>query len=84
MTKDAPETLLAQGVVQPVIRREDLVELRASLAAITLRDELLAYLVDVRARHTNARKHSGRRGPRASQSLIMAARAYAAMSGRDL
>jgi MoxR-like ATPase len=83
MTKDAPEALLAQGVVQPVMRREDLVELRAQIGAITLRDELLAYLVDlVRATRTHESILVGA-GPRATQSLIMAARAYAAMSGRD-
>jgi MoxR-like ATPase len=83
MTKEAPETLLAQGVVQPVIKAEDLVELRQGLAAIVLREELIAYLVDiVRATRTHESILVGA-GPRATQSLIMAARAYAAISGRD-
>ena len=83
MTKEAPETLLAQGVVQPVIKTEDLVDLRQGLAAIVIRDELIAYLVDViRATRTHESVLVGA-GPRATQSLIMAARAYAAMSGRD-
>jgi len=83
MTKDAPETVLAQGAVQPVIKAEDLAALRESLAAITMREELVAYLVDiVRA----SRQHESilvGAGPRATQSLIMAARARAALSGRD-
>ena len=83
MTKDAPETLLTQGVVQPVIKAEDLAELRGGLAAITLREELIAYLVDiVRATRSHESILVGA-GPRATQSLIMAARAYAAISGRD-
>jgi MoxR-like ATPase len=83
MTKDAPETLLAQGAVRPVIHVEDLVALREQLGAVTLRDELLAYLVDVvRATRQHESVLVGA-GPRATQSLIMAARAYAAMSGRD-
>jgi MoxR-like ATPase len=83
MTKDAPETLLTQGVVQPVIKAEDLVELRGGLATITLREELVAYLVDiVRATRTHESILVGA-GPRATQSLIMAARANAAISGRD-
>ncbi len=83
MTKDAPETLLAQGAVQPVIQAEDLVALREQLGAVTLRDELLAYLVDVvRATRQHESVLVGA-GPRATQSLIMAARAYATMSGRD-
>ena len=83
MSKDAPENVLAQGAVQPVIHREDLVGLREQLSAIIFRDELLAYLVDVvRATRAHESVLVGA-GPRATQSLIMAARAYAAMSGRD-
>jgi MoxR-like ATPase len=83
MTQEAPETLLAQGAVRPVIRREDLLELRVQLASITLREELLAYLVDiVRATRTHESVLVGA-GPRATQSLIMGARAMAAVSGRD-
>ena len=81
MTKDAPETLLAQGVVQPVIKAEDLTALREGLAAIVIRDELIAYLVDiVRATRSHESILVGA-GPRATQSLIMAARAYAAIPG---
>src|SRR5271170_6269365 len=47
MTKDAPEKLLAQNVVQPVIKPEDLAALRESLVKIILRDELVEYLVDI-------------------------------------
>ena len=83
MTRDAPETVLAEHQVQPVIKAEDLALLRDGLAAIVIREELVAYLVDiVRATRTHESVLVGA-GPRATQSLIMAARAYAAMSGRD-
>src|SRR5438045_1189265 len=83
MTKDAPETLLAQGVVQPVIKAEDLAGLRESLSSIVIRDELTGYLVDlVRATRQHESVLVGA-GPRATQSLIMAARASAAIAGRD-
>jgi MoxR-like ATPase len=83
MTKEAPETLLMQGVVQPVIKAEDLVSLRETLAKIIIRDELTGYLVDiVRATRLHESVLVGA-GPRATQSLIMAARAQAAISGRD-
>jgi MoxR-like ATPase len=83
MTKDAPETLLASGAVRPVITAQDLQVLRAQLAALTLRDELVAYLVDiVRATRQHESVLVGA-GPRATQSLIMAARASAAIAGRD-
>jgi MoxR-like ATPase len=83
MTKEAPETLLAAGVVQPVIKAEDLTELREELGLIVMRDELIGYLVDIiRATRQHESVLVGA-GPRATQSLIMAARAYAALSGRE-
>jgi MoxR-like ATPase len=83
MTREAPETLLEQGAVKAVIRAEELAALRDSLAEIVLRDELIGYLVDI-VRTT--REHESvlvGAGPRATQSLIMAARAHAAISDRD-
>jgi len=83
MTAEAPEAMLAKGAVQPVIQREDLIALRAQMNAVVLREELLGYLVDV-VRAT--RRHESvlvGAGPRATQSLIMAARAAAAIAGRD-
>src|SRR3989449_8053571 len=47
MTKEAPETLLANGAVHAVIKAEDLVQLREQLGLIVMRDELIAYLVDI-------------------------------------
>src|SRR6266404_2321777 len=83
MTKEAPEALLANGAVQAVIKAQDLQDLREQLATIVMRDELIAYLVDlVRATRQHESVLVGA-GPRATQSLIMAARAYAAISGRD-
>ncbi len=83
MTKEAPEAMLASGAVQPVVKAEDIVALREQLGLIVLREELTAYLVDiVRATRSHESVLVGA-GPRATQSLIMAARAYAAMSGRD-
>ena len=83
MTSDAPETLLAQGAVRPVISAEDLTILRGSLGQIIFRDEITGYVVDV-VRAT--RQHESilvGAGPRATQALMMASRANAAISGRD-
>jgi MoxR-like ATPase len=83
MTPEAPEALLAAGAVQAVVRPEDLAGLREGLAAIVLRDDLIAYIVDI---VRSSREHESvlvGAGPRATQSLIMAARAFAAISGRD-
>lgn len=83
MTKDAPETLLAGGAVRAVIPAEELRGLREELAAVLVREELMGYLVDiVRATRQHESVLVGA-GPRATQSLLMGARACAAVSGRD-
>jgi len=83
LTNEAPETLLAQGAVKAVIQSDELAQLRAGLAYIVMRDELTAYLVDiVRATRQHESILVGA-GPRATQSLMMGARANAVMSGRD-
>jgi MoxR-like ATPase len=83
MTKESPEALLASGAVRAVISAKDLQDLRAQLTAVVVREELIAYLVDiVRATRQHESALVGA-GPRATQALIMAARAFAAMSGRD-
>ena len=83
MTKDAPETLLAQRSVRHVIQAEDLAILRESLMEVVVRDELIGYLVDVvRATRQHESVLVGA-GPRATQALMMACRASAAISGRD-
>jgi MoxR-like ATPase len=81
--QESPEATLAAGAVQPVVTGEDLVRLRGELNGITVREELLAYLVDlIRASRMHESVLVGA-GPRATQSLLLASRAFAAMAGRD-
>ena len=83
MTKEAPESLLASGAVQSVIKPGDLDELREELGTVLMRNELIEYLVDlIRATRRHESVLVGA-GPRATQSLLMASRASAALSGRD-
>ena len=80
---DSPEATLARGTVQAVIKPQDLIDLRHQLQNIMLREDLLGYIVDiVRATRQNESVLVGA-GPRATQSLLLAARGYAAISGRD-
>jgi MoxR-like ATPase len=80
---DPPEDVLGRGVVRQVVAAGELAELKSCLGAITVREELIGYILDiVRA----SRKHHAvllGAGPRATQGLVLAARAYAAVSGRD-
>ena len=81
--QESPEATLASGAVRAVISGEDLLALRQQLMAITIRDEIIGYLVDiVRATRQHESVLVGA-GPRATQSLLHASRALAALSGRD-
>ncbi len=83
LTPEAPETLLVNGAVQSIIQPQDLRELREQVGAVLMREELIGYLVDiVRATRQHESVLVGA-GPRATQALITASRAYAAISGRD-
>ena len=69
--------------MQTVISADDLVLMRAQLEVVTVRDELLDYIVDVvRATRSDDSVLVGA-GPRATQSLLLASRASAAIAGRD-
>jgi MoxR-like ATPase len=81
--KESPEAVLKSGAVQPVITDEALSALRQQLEEIRVKEELVAYLVDI-VRQT--RKHQGvlvGAGPRATQALLLSSRAAAALDGRD-
>ncbi len=80
---DSPEAVLAGGGVRAVIAPAELAEVRQALQAITVRDDLLAYMVDViRATRTHSSVLVGA-GPRATQALVTATRAAAALNERD-
>jgi MoxR-like ATPase len=80
---ESPENALAAGAVQPVLSAEDLAQFRHGLDAVTVRDELVTYVVDVvRATRASDTVLVGA-GPRATQALLLASRAHAALAGRD-
>jgi MoxR-like ATPase len=79
---DAPEASLAAGTIQP-IGAGQLESLRACMGAVVASEELVKYVVDVvRATRTHPGILLGS-GPRATQSLMLASRARAALDGRD-
>jgi MoxR-like ATPase len=81
--RESPEEILAGDSVKPVITPEILTELRNQLMGIRVQEDLIGYIVDI-VRQT--RKHQSvlvGAGPRATQSLLLASRALAAIEGRD-
>ena len=80
---DSPEAVLAAGHVKPVVGDGELDGLRSCLESVTVRPELMDYIVDlVRRTRTHESVLVGA-GPRATQALLLAARAAAAVAGRD-
>lgn len=83
MQGDSPENALASGAVQAVLGPNQLEDLRRALSYVTIRQEIVAYLVDVVRRTRTGDDVLVGAGPRATQSLLLASRAHAAVSGRD-
>jgi MoxR-like ATPase len=83
LSQNAPEKVLESGVVQQVVSEDQLERLRNTLSEVLIKPELIAYLVDI-VRET--RRHDSvlvGAGPRATQALLLAGRANAAIDGRD-
>lgn len=80
---DAPEASLARGTVKPVLNEGELSAAREALADVVVRDELLGYLVDLVRRTRNHESLLVGGGPRATQALLAASRAHAALEMRD-
>ncbi|NCC51581.1 MAG: MoxR family ATPase [Spartobacteria bacterium] len=80
---EAPEAVLAGDTVQAVIGGEELTAIQTALQAVTVRREIIEYIVNI-VRETRA---TGTilvgAGPRATQSLLLACRAHALMAERD-
>jgi MoxR-like ATPase len=80
---DSPEAALASGVVQPLLTLEHLRQARETLEQLAVREEMLGYILDlVRATRAHEAILVGA-GPRATQSLLLASRANAALQGND-
>ena len=78
-----PEAILESGAIETVISGKDLADLRNALDTITIRSEVLDYIVGVvRATRSNESVLVGA-GPRATQGLILASRVRAAFDSRD-
>ncbi len=83
LSGDSPEKSLLGGAVKPVLGPGELAALRATLEQVLVREELAAYAVDlVRATRSHETVLNGA-GPRATQALLLGARARAAIAGRD-
>jgi MoxR-like ATPase len=83
LSGDAPEKRLVSGSVRALLSEEWLAALRAALAQVRMREELVGYVLDVVRRTRQEESVLVGAGPRATQSLLGAARAHAALAMRD-
>ena len=83
LSSQAPEAVLASGALKKVIGSEELPAVRSALNNILVKDEMIDYIVSIVrvTRETPSILVGG--GPRATQALLLGARALAALSGRD-
>ena len=81
--KDAPENILASGEVKQIISPQLLEKLRQSLETILVKEELLAYIVDIVRKTRSHQSILVGAGPRATQGLLLASRTFAAINDRD-
>jgi MoxR-like ATPase len=83
LNEQAPEAVLGRGEVTQSISEPQLDALRATLGLIRVTDALVEYIVQVVRRTRVDDNILVGAGPRATQSLLRAARAWAAIAGRD-
>jgi MoxR-like ATPase len=81
--ENSPEQTLAHGAVNAVLTENDIVDAAKALEQVTVREELLSYIVDlVRATREHESVLVGG-GPRATQALLLGSRAWAVLQGQD-
>ena len=83
LSGDAPESVLQRGEVAPCLAEAGLAALRTVLEAVQVSDQLVDYAVQVVRRTRTDDAILVGAGPRATQGLLRAARAWAALSARD-
>ena len=83
LSSESPEKVLDSGDLKPVLAAGELSEVRAALDSILVREELLKYIVEITRRTRNHESVLVGAGPRATQALVLASRAAAAIDGRD-
>jgi MoxR-like ATPase len=83
LTAEAPEAVLQRGEVNPVLVETELECLRLALGQVHVSPQLVEYAVEVVRRTRTDDSILVGAGPRATQALVRAARACAALANRD-
>ncbi len=81
--QETPEKILESDAIQPVLTTEGIATMQAALEGITMKEELVSYVVELIrvSRETDSIQVGA--GPRATKALLLSSRAFAAIEGRD-
>ena len=81
--QETPEKILESDAIQPVLTTEGIATMQAALEGITMKGELVSYIVELIrvSRETDSIQIGA--GPRATKALLLSSRALAAIEGRD-
>ena len=80
---ETPDYILNGGTVESVLSDAQIHQMQAALRAITMKDELVSYVVEIVRRSRDLDSIQVGAGPRATQALLLSSRALAAIEGRD-
>lgn len=78
-----PEHLLAGNSIQSVLTEPQIQRMQEALEAVTMKDELISYVVEIVRRSRELDSIQVGAGPRATRALLLSSRALAAIEGRD-
>ncbi len=80
---ETPEHILESGDVESVLTQTEISTMREALQSITVKDELIAYAVEIVRKSRELDSIQVGAGPRATSALLLSSRALAAVEDRD-
>lgn len=83
LSASAPERVLHDERVAPVLTADALIQCRQAMETVAVREEIIRYAVSIVRKTRGYSSILVGAGPRATQALLLASRANAALSGRD-
>ncbi|MEM7601261.1 MAG: MoxR family ATPase, partial [Verrucomicrobiota bacterium] len=80
---ETPERILEGGSLEPVLKESEISAVLEAMQGITIKEELVSYVVELVRASREADPIQVGAGPRATQALLLSSRAYAGIQGRD-
>jgi len=81
--RETPENILESDAVQSVLDGKEIEAMREAMDAITMKEELISYVVKIVRQSREMDSIQVGAGPRATKALLLSSRALAAINGRD-